>query len=118
MARTVKCRRYGEELEGLERPPLPGSKGQDIFDHVSKKAWLEWQGHQTMLINEKHLSLMDPEARNISWERWKNSLLERILIRPKATFPPIANAVMYDTPSLSCTRATRRTTNHPTGTGL
>ena len=30
---------------------------------VSKKAWLEWQGHQTMLINEKHLSLMDPEAR-------------------------------------------------------
>ena len=53
----------GENLEGLERPPLPGAKGQDIFDNVSKKAWLEWQGHQTMLINEKHLSLMDPEAR-------------------------------------------------------
>ena len=63
MARNVQCRRYGEELEGLERPPLPGAKGQDIFDNVSKKAWLEWQGHQTMLINEKHLSLMDPEAR-------------------------------------------------------
>ena len=47
----------------LERAPLPGAKGQDIFDNVSKKAWLEWQGHQTMLINEKHLSLMDPEAR-------------------------------------------------------
>ncbi len=55
--------RYGEDLEGLERPPLPGAKGQDIFDNVSKQAWLEWQGHQTMLINEKHLSLMDPEAR-------------------------------------------------------
>ena len=52
MARTVHCRRYGEDLEGLERPPLPGAKGQDIFDNVSKKAWLEWQGHQTMLINE------------------------------------------------------------------
>ena len=63
MARTVHCRRYGEDLEGLERPPLPGAKGQDIFDNISKKAWLEWQGHQTMLINEKHLSLMDPEAR-------------------------------------------------------
>jgi Fe-S cluster biosynthesis and repair protein YggX len=63
MARTVHCRRYSEDLEGLERPPLPGTKGQDIFDNVSKKAWLEWQGHQTMLINEKHLSLMDPEAR-------------------------------------------------------
>ena len=43
MARIVHCRRYGEDLEGLERPPLPGSKGQDIFDNVSKKAWLEWQ---------------------------------------------------------------------------
>ena len=63
MARTVHCRRYGEDLEGLERPPLPGAKGQDIFDNISKKAWLEWQGHQPMLINEKHLSLMDPEAR-------------------------------------------------------
>ena len=63
MSRTVQCRRYGEALEGLERAPLPGAKGQDIFDNVSKKAWLEWQGHQTMLINEKHLSLMDPEAR-------------------------------------------------------
>ena len=51
MARTVHCRRYGEDLEGLERPPLPGAKGQDIFDNVSKKAWLEWQGHQTILIN-------------------------------------------------------------------
>ncbi len=63
MSRTVFCRRFQEQLEGLERPPLPGPKGQDIFEHVSKKAWQEWQSQQTMLINEKHLSLMDPEAR-------------------------------------------------------
>ena len=62
MTRMVTCRRYKEALEGLDRPPLPGAKGQDIFDHVSKKAWLEWQSHQTMLINEKHLSLIDAEA--------------------------------------------------------
>ena len=30
---------------------------------MSKQAWLDWQAHQTMLINEKHLSLADPEAR-------------------------------------------------------
>ena len=29
----------------------------------SKKAWLEWQAEQTMLINEKHLSMMDPDSR-------------------------------------------------------
>ena len=57
------CRRYQEELEGLDRAPLPGPKGQEIFETVSKKAWQEWQVHQTMLINEKHLSLIDPDAR-------------------------------------------------------
>ncbi|EAW39694.1 hypothetical protein MGP2080_04150 [marine gamma proteobacterium HTCC2080] len=59
----VFCKHFGEELEGLDRPPLPGPKGQKIFDEVSKKAWQAWQAEQTMLINEKQLSLMDPEAR-------------------------------------------------------
>jgi Fe-S cluster biosynthesis and repair protein YggX len=59
----VFCKHFGEELEGLDRPPLPGPKGQKIFEEVSKKAWQAWQAEQTMLINEKQLSLMDPEAR-------------------------------------------------------
>ena len=63
MSRTVLCRKYKEELEGLDRPPYPGPKGQDIYDNVSKKAWKEWTDHQTMIINEKHLSLMDPSTR-------------------------------------------------------
>ncbi|MCM2973449.1 oxidative damage protection protein [Larsenimonas suaedae] len=44
-------------------PPLPGEKGQELFETVSKQAWEEWQQHQTRLINEKHLSLLDPDAR-------------------------------------------------------
>ena len=63
MTRMVFCKHFGEELEGLERPPLPGPKGQTIFEQVSKKAWQARQAEQTMLINEKQLSLMDPEAR-------------------------------------------------------
>ena len=42
MSRTVHCRKYNEELPGLDRPPYPGAKGQDIYDNVSKKAWDEW----------------------------------------------------------------------------
>ena len=63
MPRTVFCKKYQQELEGLNAPPYPGPRGQDIFDNISKKAWEEWQAHQTMLINEKHLSLVDPKAR-------------------------------------------------------
>ena len=44
-------------------PSVPGRKGQDIFEHVSAKAWADWQKHQTLLINEKRLSLIDPATR-------------------------------------------------------
>jgi len=71
MSRTVLCSRYGEELEGLEKPPIPGAAGERIFNEVSKKAWLEWQNLQTMLINEKHLKLLDPDARKyLSEQMW------------------------------------------------
>jgi Fe-S cluster biosynthesis and repair protein YggX len=67
--RTIQCRKYGEELEGLDTPPLPGPAGQCLFETVSKKAWLEWQALQTTLINEKHLELRDPEARKYLTEQ-------------------------------------------------
>jgi Fe-S cluster biosynthesis and repair protein YggX len=63
MPRTVFCRKYKKELEGLAQPPLPGAKGQDLFNKVSKKAWEEWMQHQTRLINEKQLNLMNIGAR-------------------------------------------------------
>ena len=72
MTRTVICSRYGEELEGLDKPPLPGPNGERIFNEVSRKAWNEWQALQTMLINEKHLKLIYPEARKYLTEQmWK-----------------------------------------------
>ncbi|MEQ8315113.1 MAG: oxidative damage protection protein [Gammaproteobacteria bacterium] len=63
MSRTVHCRKYNKELPGLAVPPYPGPKGQEIYETVSQQAWQEWQAQQTMLINEKQLSLMDPESR-------------------------------------------------------
>ena len=63
MARTVQCRKFGEELEGLDAPPFPGAKGQEVFETVSRRAWEAWLAQQTRLINEKHLNMMEPEAR-------------------------------------------------------
>ncbi len=63
MSRKVFCQKYQAELEGLERPPFPGPKGEWVFEHVSRQAWQEWLKHQTLLINEKRLSLIDPATR-------------------------------------------------------
>jgi Fe-S cluster biosynthesis and repair protein YggX len=63
MARIIFCRKYRSELEGLEAPPYPGPRGQEIFETVSKQAWQEWLAHQTMLINEKQLNMMDADSR-------------------------------------------------------
>lgn len=63
MSRTVNCVLLGREAEGLDRPTYPGELGQRIFDNVSKQAWQQWLGHQTMLINEYRLTPIEPKAR-------------------------------------------------------
>jgi len=63
MSRNVFCRKYQKELPGLDAPPYPGSKGQEIYEQVSRQAWQEWQKQQTMLINEKQLSMMNTDHR-------------------------------------------------------
>ena len=62
MIRLVFCRKYQKSYRVFQSL-FPGAVGQDIFENVSEKAWKEWQGNQTMLINEHRLSLMDPDAR-------------------------------------------------------
>jgi Fe-S cluster biosynthesis and repair protein YggX len=74
MTRTVFCKKYQEELQGLDRPPMPGPTGEDIFNNVSQKAWKEWQSHQTMLINEKQLNMMDAESRKFLKEQMESFL--------------------------------------------
>ena len=63
MSRMVFCKLHNKELPGLESPPFPGPKGEEIFENYSADAWLAWQEMQTMLINEKHLNMMDKDSR-------------------------------------------------------
>ena len=63
MARTVFCKRLQQDLPGLDKAPFPGPKGQEVFESISAQAWNDWQTLQTMLINEKHLNMMDKAAR-------------------------------------------------------
>lgn len=63
MTRTVNCIRLKTEAEGLDFAPIPGALGQRVFDNVSKEGWAQWLKHQTMLINENRLSMLDVRAR-------------------------------------------------------
>jgi Fe-S cluster biosynthesis and repair protein YggX len=88
MTRMVLCRKLQQKLEGLERPPFPGPKGQDIFDNVSKQAWQEWLAHQTMLINEKRLSVMDPATKVYLDEQRERFLANEAFDRAEGYVPP------------------------------
>ena len=68
MGRDIYCRKYKKKMPGLISPPFPGLKGEKIFNEISAAAWSDWQKHQTMLINEKHLNMRDLEARKLIQE--------------------------------------------------
>lgn len=88
MSRTVFCRKYQRELEGLDRPPYPGPKGQDIYDNISKQAWTEWQAHQTLLINEKRLNAMSPESRKFLAEEMEKFFNNQEVTKADGYVPP------------------------------
>ena len=88
MSRMVMCRKYRKELPGLDAPPYPGPKGQAIFENVSKQAWEEWQAQQTMLINEKHLSLADPQTRRYLQQEMDKFLAGEDFDRAEGYVPP------------------------------
>lgn len=68
-ANLVFCRKYQEHLPKMPTPPFPNAKGEELQNTVSQKAWNEWLELQTMLINEKHLSMVDKDAKKFIAEQ-------------------------------------------------
>jgi Fe-S cluster biosynthesis and repair protein YggX len=50
-------------MPGLSMPPIPGPKGKELQNSISKEAWDKWKSHQTTLINEKHLDMSNTDNR-------------------------------------------------------
>jgi Fe-S cluster biosynthesis and repair protein YggX len=61
--RVVHCRKLGQDLDALPKPPFPGPLGQRIFDEISQRAWDLWDEQARTLMNHHGLSMADPEAR-------------------------------------------------------
>lgn len=91
MNRSVFCRKYQREMEGLAQPPFPGARGQRVFESVSKQAWQEWIAHQTLLINERRLNMMDRTARAFLEEEMEKFLANESVTQAEGYVPPPAD---------------------------
>ena len=83
MNRMIHCEKLGIEAQGLPSPPYPGVLGLRIYDHISQKAWDLWMNHQTMLINEYKLSLIEKKSRDFLTQE-----MEKFLFGGGAEKPP------------------------------
>ena len=83
MNRIIHCEKLGVESEGLSSPPFPNALGERIYHHISQKAWDLWLNHQTMLINEYKLSMIDKKSRDFLMQE-----MEKFLFGGGAEKPP------------------------------
>lgn len=87
MSRMIHCVKLNKDAPGLDYAPYPGELGQRIFNEISQEAWQEWMNHQTMLINENRLNLMDLEARRFLETEMKKFLFEGGAQKPAGYVP-------------------------------
>jgi Fe-S cluster biosynthesis and repair protein YggX len=83
MNRIVHCEKLGIDAEGLSSPPFDSILGQRIYLHISQKAWAMWINHQTMLINEYKLSMIEKKSRDFLMQE-----MEKFLFGGDAEKPP------------------------------
>ncbi|MCC6554677.1 MAG: oxidative damage protection protein [Polyangiaceae bacterium] len=60
--RMVHCRKLGQDLPGLPRPPYKNELGKRIYEEVSKEAWDMWLRESVRLINTYRVDLASPEG--------------------------------------------------------
>ena len=70
----VTCARCGSTTEGLTAQPVPTPLGAEVQARVCPGCWQEWLRAQVILINEYHLTLIDPQARAMLEDQMKQFL--------------------------------------------
>lgn len=90
MSRTVYCNKLKKDAEALAYAPYPGELGKRIVAEISAEAWQQWLAHQTMLINENRLSLIEPKAREFLKAEMEKFLFGEGSEVPAGYVPPAA----------------------------
>ena len=91
MTDTVFCVVLKKHAPALSRPPYPGDLGQRIQQQVSQEGWRQWLQHQTRLINEKHLSPINPEHRKYLEQQMEAFFFGGEVDQPEGYVPPEAS---------------------------
>ncbi len=86
--RMVFCRRFKKDLPGLSKIPFPGPKGQDVFENISQQAWMDWLEHQTRIINEQQLNMMDMTSRKYLQEQMAKYFVGEAVDQAEGFVPP------------------------------
>lgn len=88
MTRLIDCIKLKKKAPGLAHAPYPGELGQKIYETISQEAWDMWLHHQTMLINEYRLSMLDPKARTFLLQEMENFLFGKGSNKPAGYVSP------------------------------
>ncbi len=80
--KTLYCVKLKKDLPALEEQPIPGALGEKILNQISEQAWQQWLSHQTMLINEYRLNLLEPKSRQFLQDEMQSFLFQDIETKP------------------------------------
>ena len=72
--RLVDCVRCLETKPGLDRPPLSGDIGREVFENVCRDCWAAWFEQSVNVINHFGLTPALPEHRQQLYEVMKEFL--------------------------------------------
>ncbi len=87
MTRIIFCQKLQKEAEGLATLTYPGELGKRIYANISKEAWQLWIEHQTRLINEYRLNLMEAKSRQFLSQEMEKFLFGEGSVSPSGYVP-------------------------------
>jgi Fe-S cluster biosynthesis and repair protein YggX len=86
--RIVHCIKLKQDLPGLDKPPVPGELGQQIYENVSKQAFRMFAEHFKMIVNEYRLDLSSPATDKVYEEQLHEFFFGRGIELPDEYVPP------------------------------
>ena len=91
MTKMIFCQKLQKQAPALSFAPYPGDLGQKIQQSISEPGWQLWLEHQTMLINEYRLNVIDPQSKQFLQQEMIKFLFEGQASKPVGFTDPNDN---------------------------